>query len=319
MDSVMLNLHSGVIVQFPASIASIKQQQLKVRTAVSSPKENVHFTSIIRPRNEHTETSPNGSKRSQSPRKVSASGRAKDDVSKISPSSDKKVSSVKQEELISLFRRIQSSISKAESVSDEKKETDPNQNKPAAQSVLEIIRRSRKRPKDNKQKPRRKRFLKKEEDVEHITSPATDIKLTRSPSNFVKKTPIPFPSAPRGKEEQWNEASPATAGSNDSTLRKIEEMKEEDVEHITSPVTNIKLTRPPSKFVKKSPIPFPSAPRGKEEQWNEASPAAAGSNDSTSRKIEEMKLQELKELAKTRGVRGYSRLKKKELVELLRS
>lgn len=40
MDSVMLNLHSGVIVQFPASIASIKQQQLKVRTAVSSPKGN---------------------------------------------------------------------------------------------------------------------------------------------------------------------------------------------------------------------------------------------------------------------------------------
>ncbi|KAF8031009.1 hypothetical protein BT93_D0256 [Corymbia citriodora subsp. variegata] len=251
MDSVMLNLHSGVIVQFPASIASIKQQQLKVKTPVFSPKENVHFTSAFRPRNEHTETGPNGIKRSQS---------KSDYVPKISPSSDKKDSSVKQEEIISLFRQIQSSISN-ESESTEKKGTDPNQNKPVAQSVLEIIRRSRKRAKDkvsfkggNKQKPRRS-FLKEEEDEEHILSPVTDIKLIRPPSNFVKK----------------------------------------------------------------SPIPFPSALRGKEEQWNEALPAAAGSNDSTSWKIEEMKLQELKELAKSRGVRGYSRLKKKELVELLRS
>lgn len=249
----MLNLRSGVIVQFPASVASIKQQQLKVKTDVFSPKENAHFTRVFRPRNEHTETSPNGIRRSQSTKR--------DDVPEISPSSNENVSSVKQEEIISLFRRIQSSISN-EPVSTEKEGTDPNQDKPAAESVLEIIRRSRKQAKEkvslkggNKQKPRRRSFPKKEEDEEHILSPVTDIKLTRPPSNFVKK----------------------------------------------------------------SPIPFPSAPKGKEDQWKEASPASAGSNDSTSRKIEEMKLQELKALAKSRGVRGYSRLKKNELVELLRS
>ncbi|XP_030547243.2 rho-N domain-containing protein 1, chloroplastic [Rhodamnia argentea] len=262
MDSVMLNLHSGVVVQFPPSIAAIKQRRLEVNTAVFPVKENVNFTSVFRPRNEHTETRPNGIKRSQSPRRIPASGRTEDDVSKMPPSSDKKVSSVKQEEIISLFRRIQSSISKAELVSDEKKGTNPNQNKSAAQSVLEIIRQSRKQAKDkislkggNKQKPRTRSIPKKEEDAEHISSPVTDIKVTRPPSNFVKK----------------------------------------------------------------SPIPFPSAPREKEERWSEASPAIAGSNNSTSRKIEEMKLQELKEFAKSRGVRGYSRLKKKELVELLRS
>ncbi|KAI3440026.1 Rho_N domain-containing protein [Psidium guajava] len=262
MDSVMWNLHSGVIVQFPASVASIKQQLLEVKTAVFPPKENVHFTSVFRPRNERTETRPNGIKRSQSPRRVSASGRPEDDVSKMPPSSDKRVSSVKQEEIISLFRRIQSSISKVELASDEKEGTNPKGDKPAAHSVLEVIRRSRKQAKDkvslkggNKQKPRRRSFPKKEEDAEQIASPATNVNLIRPPSNFVKKSPIPFPSAPRGKEEQWNEASAAIARNNDSTLRKIEEMK----------------------------------------------------------------LQELKELAKSRGVRGYSRLKKKELVELLRS
>uniref|UniRef100_A0A3Q7F3B7 Rho termination factor-like N-terminal domain-containing protein n=2 Tax=Solanum lycopersicum TaxID=4081 RepID=A0A3Q7F3B7_SOLLC len=34
-------------------------------------------------------------------------------------------------------------------------------------------------------------------------------------------------------------------------------------------------------------------------------------------KIEEMKLPQLKELAKSRGLKGYSKLKKSELVELL--
>lgn len=85
------------------------------------------------------------------------------------------------------------------------------------------------------------------------------------------------------------------------------------------PVTDFKLTRPPSKFVKISPIPSLTAPRGKSiELSSEALPITNGT-ETDLLKPEEMKLPELKKLAKSRGIRGYSKLKKSELVNLLRS
>uniref|UniRef100_A0A2P2JNC1 Rho termination factor-like N-terminal domain-containing protein n=1 Tax=Rhizophora mucronata TaxID=61149 RepID=A0A2P2JNC1_RHIMU len=81
-----------------------------------------------------------------------------------------------------------------------------------------------------------------------------------------------------------------------------------------------KLTRPPSNFVKRTPIPSPSSPRGIAVQiTSELSAATSISPALESPKLEEMKLPELKELAKSRGFRGYSKLKKCELLELLRS
>ncbi|KAL0727555.1 hypothetical protein Bca4012_023648 [Brassica carinata] len=78
------------------------------------------------------------------------------------------------------------------------------------------------------------------------------------------------------------------------------------------------VARPPSKFVKRSPTrPSASDPRGKltitkssmEETEKDEKPPL----------IETMKLAELKEVAKNRGLKGYSKLKKSEILELLRS
>lgn len=77
-------------------------------------------------------------------------------------------------------------------------------------------------------------------------------------------------------------------------------------------------TRPPSNFVKRSPIPFPTTPRGKAINLKKETSAKASSSIG-SPKVEEMKVTELKELAKSRGIKGYSKMKKGELVELLRS
>lgn len=97
------------------------------------------------------------------------------------------------------------------------------------------------------------------------------------------------------------------------------DMKEQQIQ-ANPPVTDFKLTRPPSKFVKRSPIPSSSTPTGKLlEPSNGASPHTAGTKEFELERVEEMKLPELKELAKSRGVKGYSKLKKKELVELLKS
>lgn len=88
-------------------------------------------------------------------------------------------------------------------------------------------------------------------------------------------------------------------------LQKVEEM-------VYPATAKIKLTRPPSSFVKRSPIPK----KVEDEQKREASSAKA---PKVLENLEDMKLPALKELAKSRGIRGYSKLKKGELLELLRA
>ncbi|KAK9267443.1 hypothetical protein L1049_009869 [Liquidambar formosana] len=203
-----------------------------------------------------------GNKRGRPPRKNTASRRtAKEDETKIPQSSDGKSSnSSNQEEIIALFRRIQSSISKEESVISKKRSSNSSEDKPSAESVLEVLRQSRKQVKDK-------------------TSDKEDGKV------LTQRRGVP-------KREQRNQ-------DNSSTL-------------------DFKLTRPPSNFVKRSPIPSPTTARRQVLELNsEASSAPAGSKVLV--RIEEMKLLELKELAKSRGLRGYSKLKKSELLELLRS
>lgn len=83
-------------------------------------------------------------------------------------------------------------------------------------------------------------------------------------------------------------------------------------------VVDIKSTRPTSSFVKRSPIPHSTTPREKEvEVESEALSTIPGGKELV--KVDELKLTELKELAKSRGIKGYSKLKKSDLVELLRS
>ena len=92
-----------------------------------------------------------GNRRGRPSRKNHISGRTeKGDKNKTPPSSDGKLSeSSNQDEIIALFRRIQSSISKGESLGTKKRISDSSVDKTSAESVLEILRQSRKQVKGN--------------------------------------------------------------------------------------------------------------------------------------------------------------------------
>lgn len=91
------------------------------------------------------------------------------------------------------------------------------------------------------------------------------------------------------------------------------------------------VARPVSKFVKKSPIPSPSLVQDDKEVAEEQlqsvtrnkvadkqQQALTTDRESNVQNLDELKLPELKELAKRRGIKGYSKLKKGELLELLK-
>ena len=74
--------------------------------------------------------------------------------------------------------------------------------------------------------------------------------------------------------------------------------------------------RSPSSFFRRSPIPAPSPPRGRsmsiqltKEEPTEKNPLVGT--------LDGLKLSDLKSLARSRGIRGYSKLNKAQLVELL--
>ncbi|CAN4105633.1 unnamed protein product [Withania somnifera] len=195
-----------------------------------------------------------GSRRRRSSKDATPGKKSKAVELNIQSSPDSKSSnSLNQEEIISLFKRIQSTISEGDSTSSKKRSTKSSEEKPAINSVLEILRHSKTRPKGK-------------------TSNTMDDKgLTHQ----------------RGQKEQETDYSP----------------------------TSDPRSRPRSSFVKKSPIRSLFNSKGKVELKTETSVDNHAEREAV--KIGEMKLPQLKELAKSRGHKGYSKLKKSELLELL--
>lgn len=178
-----------------------------------------------------------GNRRVRSAQRNPDSGRSINGDDNNKTSEDK---TYNKEEILALFRRIQSSISG---------ESKGRTNNTSAESVLEVLRQSRKQVKGAFH------------DLGKITN-----RETSTVSGERKK-----------------------------------DVKKEEVVDFKS--TDAKISRPPSNFVKRSPIPF--VERVEDEVKSEG--------------LETMKLGALKELAKSRGIKGYSKLKKSELIKLLRT
>ncbi|XAR66588.1 hypothetical protein NMG60_11012870 [Bertholletia excelsa] len=201
----------------------------------------------------------NGNRRGRPPLKDISSGQTSKRIENKGPQSSdgKSTKSPNQEEIIALFRRIKSSISKRDSANPKTRSSKSSQDSTSAESVTEVLRLSRKQIK--------------------------------------------------GGKEEGNKGLTRSRGVSQS---------EQEVQEYPS-AADPRLTRPPSNFVKRSPIPSSSSPR-KVVDEQKIGPRAAVTKEELPT-LDKMKLCELKELAKSKGIRGYSKLKKRELVVLLRS
>ncbi|XP_010449476.1 PREDICTED: uncharacterized protein LOC104731704 isoform X2 [Camelina sativa] len=113
----------------------------------------------------------------------------------------------------------------------------------------------------------------------------------------------------RGVEEKNLDESSESKPLTKAVLDVLEKSRKKSTEEVP---------RPPSGFVKRTPSA--SGPRGKLPV--SISDKALGEMTKEEEKaslIETMKLAELKEVAKKRGIKGYSKLRKSELLELIRS
>ncbi|KDP21120.1 hypothetical protein JCGZ_21591 [Jatropha curcas] len=255
MDAVVF--HSQYV-NFPSFVSFSKQLKLgrPVQIFKDSPWAFASQNHVLQLSVSSTKSDER--KRSRLPRKGSALGRTeKEDVGKKLQFSGGKIHrSPKQEEILALFRRIQSSISKALAKQS-------NASLSPTESILEVLHQSKKpregtiKGEGDKALAQKRGVAKKENTLDNdVQDSAANFNLTRPPTNFVRRSPIPPTTIPTGNTIELNSDSSAT--------------KEEK-----------KLVMPP--------------------------------------KIDEMKLPELRELAKSRGMKGYSKLKKGKLLELLRS
>ncbi|KAG6405105.1 hypothetical protein SASPL_132687 [Salvia splendens] len=182
-----------------------------------------------------------------------------------------------KEEILALFKRIQSSISKGETVNPKKRTPKPAEDRlspspsTSAESILDVLHQSRTQRSQQKGKSVAKKgdkFLDTQKDSlkekESAAAAAAEHISTRPPSSFTRRSPIRSLSSPR--------------------------------EQVQSPTIAI--------------------PRDETELTNETSQIDDDSEHQAI-KLAEMKLPELKEVAKSKGIKGYSKLKKSELVELL--
>ncbi|KAL5774229.1 hypothetical protein ACOSP7_011786 [Xanthoceras sorbifolium] len=217
----------GAIAFYPQSLFSFNKQ-LKLGNPLFSRREIADWPpSFVFQKNPYKLTVLNinsdGSRRGAPPRKGSAAGRTeKGEGNEISGLSDDNGSSSNQDEIIALFRRIQSSISKGEPAG--KKKRNPSSSKGKTRYELK----DSSPVKDGIIGKWRSDVPKKEHRIQNNEPVAERRKFTRLPSNFVKRSPIPSPSSPSGevpelKSESVDSAS--IAREEQSKLPRVEELK----------------------------------------------------------------------------------------------
>lgn len=96
--------------------------------------------------------------------------------------------------------------------------------------------------------------------------------------------------------------------------RRRDSLRKEPKTELSSSPPPLLLTRPTSNFVRKSPIP--SLVQESVDLKNRVDFKRTAA-EAAVQELEKMKLSQLKEIAKCNGIKGYSRMKKAELIKLL--
>lgn len=253
------------------------------------------------------------------------------------PDVNKSSNSSVEDDIVALFRRIQaeSTVSKEIPGNDKKNSNISSKSKKSADNVLRVLRQYPDKPKEeNEEEPNQKiSFMGGYEKV------ATNIDSSRKQSKMSKEI-----------EEESNQNISLLGGyekmatERDTSRRQSKKSGSQRVTKNIDKSENFLLSRPASKFVHKSPIPLSSIrkevrPVPGIQQSDEQNGGTSSDSEGTSASalngsllrdsagllenqpddLSQLNLSELKKTAKSYGLKGYSKMKKADLLELLRN
>lgn len=253
------------------------------------------------------------------------------------PDVNKSSNSSVEDDIVALFRRIQaeSTVSKEIPGNDKKNSNISSKSKKSADNVLRVLRQYPDKPKEeNEEEPNQKiSFMGGYEKV------ATNIDSSRKQSKMSKEI-----------EEESNLNISLLGGyekmatERDTSRRQSKKSGSQRVTKNIDKSENFLLSRPASKFVHKSPIPLSSIrkevrPVPGIQQSDEQNGGTSSDSEGTSASalngsllrdsagllenqpddLSQLNLSELKKTAKSYGLKGYSKMKKADLLELLRN
>lgn len=253
------------------------------------------------------------------------------------PDMNKSSNSSVEDDIVALFRRIQaeSTVSKENPGNDKKNSNISSKSMKSADSVLRVLRQYPDKPKEEiEEEPNQKiSFMGGYEKL------ATNIDSSRKQSKKSKEI-----------EEESNQNISLLGGyekmatKRDSSRRQSKKSGSQRITKNIDESENFLLSRPASKFVHRSPIPLSSIKKEVRpvpgiQQSDEQNGGTSRDSEGTSASVlngsllrdsagllenqpddlSQLNLSELKRTAKSYGLKGYSKLKKADLLELLRN
>lgn len=253
------------------------------------------------------------------------------------PDMNKSSNSSVEDDIVALFRRIQaeSTVSKENPGNDKKNSNISSKSKKSADSVLRVLRQYPDKPKEEiEEEPNQKlSFMGGYEKL------ATNIDSSRKQSKKSEEI-----------EEESNQNISLLGGyekmatKRDSSRRQSKKSASQRISKNIDESENFLSSRPASKFVHRSPIPLSSIKKEVRpvpgiQQSDEQNGGTSRDSEGTSAPVlngsllrdsagllenqpddlSQLNLTELKNTAKSYGLKGYSKLKKADLLELLRN
>lgn len=329
--------------QSPIPISAVKKEGRRIRnrkqenTGVEKVQDNFDSESVTGETDNvnHSKRGFRLSQRSSSTYARRSSMSSSNDGS--SPDLNKSSNSSVEDDIVALFRRIQSesTVSKEIPGNDKKNSIISSKSMKSADSVLRVLRQYPDKPKEEIEEETNQK-MSSMVGYEKMATKLDSSRKQPKKSKEIEEEPNQNISSIRGYEKMATKKDSSRRQSKRSESQRITKNMEES--------KNFLLSRPASKFVHRSPIPLsaikkevrpvPGIHQSDEQNGGTSRDSegtfatvlngsllrdSAGLSENQPDDLSQLNLLELKKTAKSYGLKGYSKLKKAELLEMLRN